>query len=140
MTGKLFPDIPGDPRSFTETQRWFAMMRRQLRSAAVIATTLEGGEKIFCHPPEACAGTACCVHNRSDHHMRGWAQHYLVDRGLIERICPHGVGHPDPDDLRADAVHGCDGCCAPDLVSTDHLAEMKETLLRIRNRVRSAMQ
>lgn len=31
----------------------------------------------------------------------------------MERICPHGVGHPDPDCMYAkrDTVHGCDGCC-----------------------------
>jgi hypothetical protein len=43
--------------------------------------------------------------------------------GLVERVCPHGVGHPDPDpDSVArlaestggahHGVHGCDGCCA----------------------------
>jgi hypothetical protein len=31
----------------------------------------------------------------------------------MERICDHGVGHPDPDEFMADVwVHGCDGCCA----------------------------
>lgn len=43
----------------------------------------------------------------------------------MERICPHGIGHPDPDDIafkrnrprfgedmaKADSIHGCDGCC-----------------------------
>ena len=44
---------------------------------------------------------------------------------MMERICPHGVGHPDPDHLsflerlfgeettRHESVHGCDGCCVP---------------------------
>ena len=43
-------------------------------------------------------------------HMRGWP---TTGRG--ERVCPHGVGHPDPDRRHADdpGVHGCDGCCAP---------------------------
>lgn len=42
----------------------------------------------------------------------------------MERICPCGVGHPDPDhlayvrtksEMKADwqAVHGCCGCCSP---------------------------
>jgi hypothetical protein len=43
----------------------------------------------------------------------------------MERICPHGVGHPDPDHLAfveerygtdeasVESVHGCDGCCRP---------------------------
>jgi hypothetical protein len=39
---------------------------------------------------------------------------------MMERICPHGVGHPDPDDLEykrkqglpdAAGIHGCCGCC-----------------------------
>ena len=48
--------------------------------------------------------------------MRDWPQHYREDTGVTERICPHGVGHPDPDQAwPADDwrwVHGCDGCCA----------------------------
>ena len=40
--------------------------------------------------------------------------------GLVEDECQHGVGHPnkdwltqnDPDDKRALAIHGCDGCCS----------------------------
>lgn len=42
-----------------------------------------------------------------------WPQHWRGDRHLMERICPHGVGHPDPDDINPDGVHGCDGCCRP---------------------------
>ena len=40
--------------------------------------------------------------------------HWREDRFIMERICEHGVGHPDPDDKRVregDGVHGCDGCC-----------------------------
>jgi hypothetical protein len=34
----------------------------------------------------------------------------------MERKCTHGIGHPDPDEIRIingedDGVHGCDGCC-----------------------------
>lgn len=37
----------------------------------------------------------------------------------MERICGHGIGHLDPDELKGpvrDAYeqgHGCDGCCNP---------------------------
>ena len=39
---------------------------------------------------------------------------------LLERRCPHGVSHPDPDSVvwlssvysNAWGVHDCDGCCA----------------------------
>jgi hypothetical protein len=37
----------------------------------------------------------------------------------MERVCTHGIGHPDPDHIaflpkdkrRWESVHGCDGCC-----------------------------
>ena len=46
----------------------------------------------------------------------------------MERICKHGVGHPDPDDLAFkkriaekfgrdsydEGIHGCCGCCMED--------------------------
>lgn len=69
------------------------------------------GQTIVTHPPSACAGRACVVHNPSTHNMLEWPTHFREDRGITERICPHGVGHPDPDDISADTVHGCDGCC-----------------------------
>jgi hypothetical protein len=46
--------------------------------------------------------------------MRGMPQVWRGDVGYIERTCPHGVGHPDPDEIFLDAVHGCDGCCMPE--------------------------
>lgn len=64
------------------------------------------------HPRGSCMGEHCVIHRPSEHHMRDWASHYRQDRAMLERICPHGVGHPDPDHV-GDATHGCDGCCAP---------------------------
>lgn len=46
--------------------------------------------------------------------MRSFPQLWRTDRGVMERVCPHGVGHPDPDEVYRDIddfVHGCDGCC-----------------------------
>jgi hypothetical protein len=48
--------------------------------------------------------------------MRSFRQHWRGDRDMMERICTHGIGHPDPDDFRIrmgfdSGVHGCDGCC-----------------------------
>lgn len=74
------------------------------------------------HPGERCAGQPCCLHSPSEHHMREWPLNWRNDRQLMERLCPHGVGHPDPDDLaygeqvspgstRWRGIHGCDGCC-----------------------------
>lgn len=51
--------------------------------------------------------------------MREWPATWRDDRGIVERHCEHGIGHPDPDDAAyratrgdVDTVHGCDGCCA----------------------------
>jgi len=71
------------------------------------------------HPDGKCAGEHCCIHNPSDHHMLDWPMVWRADAGKMERICPHGVGHPDPDDAAYRErvgeghknIHGCDGCC-----------------------------
>ena len=80
------------------------------------------GQKIMVHDKKACIGPRnCVIHNPSDHVMRGFPTHWRDDRKLMERICPHGIGHPDPDDLaykemilgpdNVEGVHGCDFCC-----------------------------
>ena len=68
------------------------------------------------HDLEVCAGSVCAFHNRTDHHMRKFRQFYRLDRNAMERICGHGVGHPDPDDIdivngKSDGIHDCDACC-----------------------------
>jgi hypothetical protein len=81
--------------------------------------TLENSDTvIYVHPEYSCKGEFCTIHNRSDHRMRSFPQHWRGDRGIMERVCPHGIGHPDPDEYKllgengwAEAVHGCDGCC-----------------------------
>lgn len=69
------------------------------------------------HTEEECTGIICCIHDRTDHPMRSFPQHWRSDRRIMERTCPHGVGHPDPDDRRIvsgedSGVHGCCGCCS----------------------------
>lgn len=71
-----------------------------------------------CHDELSCRGEFCTLHNRSDHHMRSFPQEWRNDKNTMERTCPHGVGHPDPDDFMLAikpylGVHGCDGCCTP---------------------------
>ncbi len=75
--------------------------------------TLENSEEVLVnvHDPAGCMTAPCAIHNKSNHSMRHFPQHWRSDRGIIERICPHGIGHPDPDDQLANGVHGCDGCC-----------------------------
>lgn len=79
--------------------------------------TLENSKEVlWVHRKKECKGQACPIHRRSKHHMRKWPQHWRPS--LMERICPHGIGHPDPDDLMADSWstrHSCDGCCSVDI-------------------------
>lgn len=87
-------------------------------------STLIGGQRIISHPASACQEQmSCCIHKPSDHPMKNWKMNWRDDTKVMERICEHGVGHPDPDHLAHarqflqpgerewDSIHGCDGCC-----------------------------
>lgn len=76
------------------------------------------------HPSQDCEGEHCVIHNPSDHAMRDfplqWREAGPLDikPSHFERICPHGIGHPDPDSAaylknvgENVSIHGCDGCC-----------------------------
>lgn len=77
------------------------------------------------HGPESCGGRACPFHAPSRHHMVAWpiAMPITVDDLVIERVCPHGILHPDPDSLDLAEIfdptvkvlyqHPCCGCCVP---------------------------
>lgn len=86
---------------------------------------LANGNYLKVHTRDKCAGEFCCVHNPSEHPLNKAPYVWRWDRYLMERLCPHGVGHPDPDDVdyiratqgdeaaQAHGIHGCDGCCSP---------------------------
>lgn len=75
------------------------------------------------HPVNpGCITEGCMVHNPEVDwvgNREGWAYYPRAD-GRMERLCRHGVGHPDPDasnflERTRGAwvwVHGCDGCCS----------------------------
>ena len=82
------------------------------------------GQRLMVHGKDDCHGH-CPIHNPSDHNMVDFPTHWRFDIGVMERICKHGVGHPDPDGLaymvekmgksaEAFGVHGCCGCCLDD--------------------------
>lgn len=78
----------------------------------------DGPQWIRVHAKDRCAGQPCPIHNPSDHHMVTWDQRWRDDRKIMERVCEHGIGHVDPDDITTYRVHGCDGCCQPPTVET----------------------
>lgn len=80
------------------------------------------GRVFYVHKQNAlCTQDGCAIHSPTNHRMRHFDTYMRADKSwLIERICPHGIGHPDPDSARFIAkqegngsinVHGCDGCC-----------------------------
>lgn len=79
---------------------------------------LSSGQVIRMHSKEDCSGF-CPIHNPSNHHMKDWPLLWRNDRHIFERICVHGVGHPDPDTMAYlidkgstdTGIHGCCGCC-----------------------------
>ena len=78
-----------------------------------------GAALVNVHPPAACSGYGCPLHHPSDHALKDASLNWRQDRGLFERLCSHGIGHPDPDSIAylrrsgsdEDGTHGCCGCC-----------------------------
>jgi hypothetical protein len=68
------------------------------------------GQRLSVHDVDDC-DPPCPIHAPSDHSMLAFPTHWRADRAMMERVCPHGVGHPDPDDKTDDRAHGCCGCC-----------------------------
>jgi hypothetical protein len=92
---------------------------------------LPDGRVLKTHGKDECSGTPCVIHSPSDHPLKNAPLSWRSDRVMMERVCEHGIGHPDPDDrahwerringdnaqskefLDARAQHDCDGCCCP---------------------------
>lgn len=85
---------------------------------------LYNGQVMQVHPERQCL-PPCPIHAPSEHVLSTAPLLWRDDRSMFERVCPHGTGHPDPDDLaykrltmlpevyrmHAYEIHGCDGCC-----------------------------
>lgn len=99
------------------------LKRIELVDGTVEFRSLDGHFKLGnLHPanPE-CYARGCVIHSPSQTGPLADALYnWREDRGIMERLCAHGVGHPDPDSadwLRLhgrdyENIHGCDGCCA----------------------------
>jgi hypothetical protein len=84
-----------------------------------------GQHLIGVHNHLECTGRACCVHQPSTHAMAALPTNWNDPMARMERVCPCGAHHPDPDHLahveRAagaelaalEAVHECCAkrCC-----------------------------
>lgn len=112
---------------------WRTTGWRHLRRTVTFADELEGGAQNVTpdssgtqrtHGPGQCAGDrACPIHRPLDHPLRTAPLAWRDDGELLERICAHGVHHPDVDSLAylerthpsthhlQIERHDCDGCC-----------------------------
>lgn len=80
--------------------------------------------------------------------MVKWPINIRYDRNcLVERVCKHGVGHPDPDSVAYleekgidDGVHGCDGCCLGKNEPTIQTLVVDANKLRLKEEARAEMK
>lgn len=74
------------------------------------------------HPETPDCADGCMIHHPTAGdiaNVEHWPYHWRDDKGVMERKCPHGIGHPDIDDANYQNrnfrehlnIHGCDGCC-----------------------------
>lgn len=80
---------------------------------------LESGQLLRTHAATAdCAQRFCTIHNPSAHPLHQAPRLWDPNISIVLRICPDGIGHPDPDDLRVrdsvdpmiECICEC-GCC-----------------------------
>jgi Holliday junction resolvase RusA-like endonuclease len=84
---------------------------------------LESGQTLVTHSLANCRRNPWCViHVPRPGPWESWPRLWRDDRMMIERVCPHGVGHPAVEQIewfqehpeRHSLDHGCDLCpCMP---------------------------
>lgn len=105
-----------------------AVMRQNIMAEMSVDVSKYVGNGGRTHTKEQCkasrkagAPKGCVLHKPTIHKLTG-ARQVLRSSTLIEDLCSHGVGHPNPDSAAylnwRDKVthwdiHGCDGCCGP---------------------------
>lgn len=95
-----------------------------------------GTKLVDVHEQWQCMKGNCTIHKPSDHRMRSFKQRWRNDRALMERVCEHGIGHPDPDEIGLDesgrGVHGCDGCCLEVMeIESVNMTDAQELIIKV---------
>lgn len=108
---------PEEPFECMATDAMFGLLRNGGKPVTISVHAAS-----VCTPP-------CAIHAPSKHILDDRPLLWREDKGQMERVCEHDVGHPDPDDLAyhlnvlkdihpemrglidAKVQHGCDGCC-----------------------------
>lgn len=95
------------------------MILQQNEETGFWTDVYENGEPTYrlrTHSEGACTGRLCDVHNRRGTGVQAtWPLNWREDRGIMEVLCPCGIGHPTPAQRiytdEAEMFHGCCGCC-----------------------------
>jgi hypothetical protein len=89
-----------------------------------------GSRPLRVHPLSECEGRdlPCVIHSPSDHHMASWPLNWRADTQVMERICEHGTGHPDPDHMAYVRSLTPEHDCIDDLlmIHPEHRASIKD--------------
>lgn len=91
------------------------------RDTGFWAALYRGGERVGrlrTHTLGDCEKELCDVHNRPWKFL-DLPLVWRADRGLMEQVCGHGIGHPSPSEHAfrtrlgqdVELVHACCGCC-----------------------------
>ena len=109
------------PNVLTTVQVEVMAARFDLASGDLVAVS--NGMLGHVHSSSSCQGQpwGCWIHDPRPHPLDKAPVRWRDDKSTAERICDHGVGHPDPQDAafwwntqgRDVTIHGCDGCCGP---------------------------
>lgn len=78
---------------------------------------IESGQVVATHLQEQCFGEWCAIHHPQPGPWGEWPRLWREDRGIMERICPCGVGHPVAEmyDWAIESGRGFElvhGCCS----------------------------
>ena len=89
------------------------------------------GQELDVHKRIDCRGPWCVVHAPMQGPWDLWPTYWRSDRRIMERICPHGTGHPVAEDYGRlpdhELVHGCCGCpCSPNVIDGEIVESTKE--------------
>lgn len=81
---------------------------------------LESGQTLVnVHPRLECVGEWCPIHRPMPGPWSNWPRQWSDERDIMERVCPHGIGHPVAEMYQwamergrgFDLVHGCCSSC-----------------------------
>lgn len=113
----LYHHIADDPKTMAMMKQLHDAIKEGNYTINELYTT-GTGQELYVHTEDKCIGP-CAIHYPTMGHTAAWPTHWRDDRGIMERLCPHNIGHPAVEQFgywrrtgqEWQAVHGCDGCC-----------------------------